>query len=162
MYTVEPLTNDHPSHTRASINHGRNMDETWTIHGQLASSLAAQRLRHALSRKRCAARSIGVHGTLMYLNLIFMNCYPHTISKLSAKYQFCAIRTTGNRDVYPWIVHVSSMFRPWFILAPHTTTFRVTDSGFCSYTNPSRATIPLIRPHQCDSEGGRIRGVLLY
>ena len=30
------------------------------------------------------------------------------------------------------------------------------------YTNPSRATIPLIRPHQCDSEGGRIRGVLLY
>ena len=43
----------------------------------------------------------------------------------------------------------------------HTTTFRVTDSGLCSYTNPSRATIPLIRPHQCDSEGGRIRGVLL-
>ena len=37
----------------------------------------------------------------------------------------------------------------------HTTTFRVTDSGFCSYTNPSRATIRLIRPHQCDS-------VLLY
>ena len=28
--------------------------------------------------------------------------------------------------------------------------------------NPSRATIPLIRPHQCDSKGGRIRGVLLY
>ena len=27
---------------------------------------------------------------------------------------------------------------------------------------PSRATIPLIRPHQCDSEGGRIRGILLY
>ena len=38
----------------------------------------------------------------------------------------------------------------------------MTDSGLCSYTNPSRATIPLIRPHQCDSEGGRIRGVLLY
>ena len=28
-----------------------------------------------------------------------------------------------------------------------STTFRVTDSGFCSYTNPSRATIPLIQPH---------------
>ena len=28
--------------------------------------------------------------------------------------------------------------------------------------NPSRATIPLILPHQCDSDGGRIRGVLLY
>ena len=28
--------------------------------------------------------------------------------------------------------------------------------------NPSRATTPLIRPHQCDSDGGRIRGVLLY
>ena len=26
------------------------------------------------------------------------------------------------------------------------------------YMNPSRETIPLIRPHQCDSEGGRIRG----
>ena len=63
---------------RASINHGRNMDETWTIHGQLASSLAAQRLRHALSHKRCTARSIGVHGTLMYLNLIFRNCYYRT------------------------------------------------------------------------------------
>ena len=31
-----------------------------------------------------------------------------------------------------------------------------------TYTNSSRATIPLIRPHQCDSDGGRIRGVLLY
>ena len=31
-----------------------------------------------------------------------------------------------------------------------------------AYLNPSRATIPLIWPHQCDSEGGRIRGVLLY
>ena len=30
------------------------------------------------------------------------------------------------------------------------------------YMNPSRATIPLIRQHQCDSDGGRIRGVLLY
>ena len=30
------------------------------------------------------------------------------------------------------------------------------------YMNPSQATIPIIRPHQCDSEGGRIRGVLLY
>ena len=30
------------------------------------------------------------------------------------------------------------------------------------YMNPSRATIPFIRPHQCDSDGGRIRGVLLY
>ena len=27
---------------------------------------------------------------------------------------------------------------------------------------PSRATIPLIRPHRRDSDGGRIRGVLLY
>ena len=39
-----------------------------------------------------------------------------------------------------------------------TTTFRLTDSAFCLNTNLSRATIPLIRPHQCDSEGGRIRG----
>ena len=43
----------------------------------------------------------------------------------------------------------------------HTTTFRVTDNAFCLNRNPSRATIPLIRPHQCDSDGGRIRGVLL-
>ena len=53
----------------ASINHGRNMDETWTFHGQLASSLAAQRLRHALSRKRCAARSIGVHERPWHINI---------------------------------------------------------------------------------------------
>ena len=53
-----------------------------------------------------------------FYELILYDTHPHTISKLSAKYQFCAIRTTGNRDVYPWIVHVSSMFRPWFILAP--------------------------------------------
>ena len=37
---------------------------------------------------------------------------PNTISKLSAKYQFCAIRTADTRDgklttrgVYPWVVH---------------------------------------------------------
>ena len=29
-------------------------------------------------------------------------------------------------------------------------------------SSPSRTTIPLIRPYQCDSEGGRKRGVLLY
>ena len=93
------------------------MDEPWTNHGQLASILAAQRLRHALSRKRCAARSIGVHERPWHINvpkshfyeLIFEDTHPHTISKLSAKYQFCAIRTTGNSDVYPWIGHVSSM-----------------------------------------------------
>ena len=50
---------------------------------------------------------------------------------------------------------------PYQVACLHTTTFRVTDSGFCSYKNPSRAIIPLIRPHQCDSKGGRIRGVLL-
>ena len=53
----------------ASINHGRTMDETWTIHGQLASILAAQRLHHALSRKRCAARSIGVHERPWHINV---------------------------------------------------------------------------------------------
>ena len=31
-----------------------------------------------------------------------------------------------------------------------------------TYMNPSRATMPIIRPHQCDSDGGRIRRVLLY
>ena len=30
------------------------------------------------------------------------------------------------------------------------------------YINPSRETIPLIRPLQCDSEGGCITGVLLF
>ena len=52
-----------------------------------------------------------------FYEFILLDTHPHALSKLSAKYQFCAIRTTGNRDVYPWIVHVSSMFRPWFILA---------------------------------------------
>ena len=49
------------------------MDETWTIHGQLASSLAAQRLRHAGAAPLDPSVSMSVHGTLMYLNLIFMN-----------------------------------------------------------------------------------------
>ena len=44
------------------------MDETWTIHGQLASILAAQRLRHALSQ-RCAARSIDVHERPWHINV---------------------------------------------------------------------------------------------
>ena len=34
--------------------------------------------------------------------------------------------------------------------------------SIAKYMNPSRATIPLIKPHQCDSDGDRIRGVLLY
>ena len=45
------------------------MDETWTIHGQLASILAVQRLHHALSRKCCAARSIGVHERPWHINV---------------------------------------------------------------------------------------------
>ena len=52
------------------------MDETWTIHGQLASSLAAQRLRHALSRKRCAARSIGVHKKKKVKVWFYIALYP--------------------------------------------------------------------------------------
>ena len=49
------------------------MDETWTIHGQLASSLAAQRLRHGSPAPLDPSVSMSVHVTLMYLNLIFMN-----------------------------------------------------------------------------------------
>ena len=52
--------------------HGRNMDETWTFHGQLASSLAAQRLRQggfilptpssaACAATRCASRAGSQH-----------------------------------------------------------------------------------------------------
>ena len=41
---VDALRDECQDPSWASINHGRNMDETWTIHGQLASSLAAQRL----------------------------------------------------------------------------------------------------------------------
>ena len=46
--------------------------------------------------------SMGARGTLMYLNLTFMNLYcdrdSYTISKLSAKYQLCAIHTADNTD----------------------------------------------------------------
>ena len=46
----------------------------------------------------------------------------------------------------------------------HTNTPKMYDFhwGNVKYMNPSRETIRLIRLHQCDSEGGRIRGVLLY
>ena len=66
--------------------------------------------------------SMIVHGPLMWVpinvpkshfyELILQDRHPNTISKLSAKYQFCAIRTAGTRDgklttrgVYPWVVH---------------------------------------------------------
>ena len=52
------------------------------------------------------------------------------ISKLSAKYQFCAIRTADTRDgklttlgVYPWVVHELSIVCPSFIPALVERTF---------------------------------------
>ena len=41
------------------------MDETWTIHGQLASSLAAQRLRDASAAPLDPSVSMSVHGTFI-------------------------------------------------------------------------------------------------
>ena len=73
--------------------------------------------------------SMIVHGTLMYLNLIFYELilqdrHPNTISKLSAKYQFCPISTADTRDgklttrgVYSWVVHRLSTVCPPFIPA---------------------------------------------
>ena len=62
--------------------------------------------KSALAEPTCNWQlSMGARGTLklMYLNLIFMNLYFRTgtlnsISKLSAKYQFCAIHTADNTD----------------------------------------------------------------
>ena len=58
---------------------------------------------------------------------------PNTISKLSAKYQFCAIRTADTRDgklttrgVYPWVVHELSIVCPSFIPA-HFTVYPTFD-----------------------------------
>ena len=55
--------------------------------------------------KRVNSRKFhGTRGTLMYHNLTFMNLYYMTEiliqfkSKLSAKYQFCAIHTADNTD----------------------------------------------------------------
>ena len=81
-------------------------------------------------RKRCAARSIGVHDRPWDVNvpkshfyeLILQDRHPNTISKLSAKYQFCAIRTADTRDsklttrgIYPWVVHRLSIVCPPFV-----------------------------------------------
>ena len=74
-----------------------------------------------------------------FYELILEDTHPYTISKVSAKYQFCAICTTGNRAVYPWIVHVSSMFRPWFILAHYATCL---SSDKTDNENRSRMTMP--------------------
>ena len=83
-------------------------------------------------RKRCAARSIDVHDRPWDINvpkshfyeLILQDRHPNTISKLSAKYQFCAISTADTRDgklttrgVYPWVVHRLSTVCPPFIPA---------------------------------------------
>ena len=84
-------------------------------------------------RKRCADRSIGVHDRPWDINvpkshfyeLILQDRHPNTINKLSAKYQFCAIRTADTRDgklttrgIYPWVVHRLSIVCPPFIPAP--------------------------------------------
>ena len=81
-------------------------------------------------RKRCAARSIDVHDRPWDINvpkshfyeLILQDRHPNTISKLSAKYQFCAISTADTRDgklttrgVYPWVVHRLSIVCPPFV-----------------------------------------------
>ena len=48
---------------------------------------------------------VNFHRCPLYLNLTFINLYfrtgqrePYSISKLSAKYQFCAIHTADNTD----------------------------------------------------------------
>ena len=80
--------------------------------------------------RRCAARSIDVHDRPWDINvpkshfyeLILQDRHPNTISKLSAKYQFCAISTADTRDgklttrgVYPWVVHRLSIVCPPFV-----------------------------------------------
>ena len=57
-----------------------------------------------------------------FYELILQDRHPNTISKLSAKYQFCAISTADTRDgklttrgVYPWVVHRLSIVCPPFV-----------------------------------------------
>ena len=74
--------------------------------------------------------SMIVHGTLMtnnvpkshFCELILQDRHPNTISKLSAKCQFCAISAADTRDgklttrgVYPWVVHRLSIVCPPFV-----------------------------------------------
>ena len=58
-------------------------------------------------------------------------------------------RTPDERPPSPTTI---PLIRPYFV-------WRTVRNS--NYLNPLRATIPLIRPHQCDSDGGRIRGILL-
>ena len=57
-----------------------------------------------------------------FYELILQDRHSNTISKLSAKYQFCAIRTADTRDgklttrgIYPWVVHRLSIVCPPFV-----------------------------------------------
>ena len=59
------------------------------------------------------------------------------ISKLSAKYQFCAIRTADTRDgklttrgVYPWVVHELSIICPSFVHRLYPPSAGINDGLF--------------------------------
>ena len=88
--------------------------------------------------RRCAARSIDVHDRPWDINvpkshfyeLILQDRHRNTISKLSAKYQFCAISTADTRDgklttrgVYPWVVHRLSIVCPPFVYRLYPPVF---------------------------------------
>ena len=66
------------------------------------------------------------------------------ISKLSAKYQFCAIRTADTRDgklttrgVYPWVVHVCPSFIP-----AHLEAMRCSDGHDAQFLSDNSRTYP--------------------
>ena len=70
------------------------------------------------------------------------------ISKLSAKYQFCVIRTADTRDgklttrgVYPWVVHELSIVCPSFIPA-HLEAMRCSDGHDAQFLSDNSRTYP--------------------
>ena len=99
---------------------------------------------------------------LTYRSILYNHPWPSGLGR-GTPWPCLKLRCVGGREFNPLPGQYSSTVEPLTNDHPHQRPSLSYDHISCDgQWFLSRATIPLIRPHQCDSEGGRIRGVLLY
>ena len=152
-------------HTRGSTSNSRTFEGFWGLfsrtfrehfHDKMPTVTLCNANNKAFVSNSCPSNFSDVRN--IYQNVIityketimwiqFWMCIYFLFHMYSDKIKRCFIKLC----CYLSRLDTMACTHPWFTLGGNT-----------KYMNPSRATIPLIRPHQCDSEGGRIRGVLPY